>query len=262
MKILSVPYYVGHFMDGFEAPSPNETMTPDLPGDPMSYDTSRATAPGGPAQRRMAVLYSHLASHIASREPTLVYSGDCLSVIGVLAGLQAKGSDPTLYWFDTHGDFHTWETTPSNFLGGMPLAMITGRGEQTIAEATGMRPLDDDRVVLVGARDLDHGEDIAVASSGLAVVSVEEVANAVPSPGPIYVHVDVDVVDPRELPAVNYPSPGGPPAASVRAAVAHLGATGRVVAASVSSWNPQHPQAATAAAVTRSIMDVFIDGDV
>ncbi|GMQ94529.1 MAG: hypothetical protein BMS9Abin12_2024 [Acidimicrobiia bacterium] len=261
MKILSVPYYIGRFMDGLEVPSPHAIMTPDLPGDSLTYDTSRATAPGGQAQLRMAVLYSHLASHIASSGPTLLYSGDCLSVIGVLAGLQAMGSDPTLYWFDAHGDFHTWQTTPSNFLGGMPLAMITGRGEQTIVEATGMRPLADDKVVLVGARDLDDGEDAAVASSGMVVASVDEVANAIPPPGPIYVHVDVDVVDPSELPAVNYPAPGGPPAESVRAAVTRLAATGRVVAASVSSWNPQLPRAGKAAALTRSIMDIFIDGD-
>ncbi|MFV1971685.1 MAG: arginase family protein [Acidimicrobiia bacterium] len=259
MRVLSVPYFVGRFMDGFDVPAPDEVLTPDLPGDAMAYDTSRATAPGGRAQQRMAVLYSHLASRVATGGPALIYSGDCLSVIGVLAGLQAGGIDPTLYWFDAHGDFHTWETTHSKFLGGMPLAMITGRGEQTIVEATGMRPLADDRVVLVDARDLDDGEDAAVASSGMTVMSVEEVTATDPRPGPIYVHVDVDVVDPQDLPAVNYPSPGGPSAESVRAAVRHLAASGRVVAASVSSWNPRLPQAERAAAVTRSVMDVFID---
>ncbi len=259
MRVISVPYFVGRFMDDFEVPSPAEVLTPELPDDEDCYDTSRTSGPGSVAQRRMAVLYNQLASRIADDGPTLVYAGDCLSVIGVLAGLQRRGIEPTLYWFDAHGDFNTWETTRSGFLGGMPLAMITGRGEQTIVEATGMRPLADDRIVLVGARDLDRGEDAAVADSNMTVMSVQDVATATPPPGPIYVHVDVDVVDPSDLPAINYPAPDGPSADTVRAAVANLAASGRAVAASVSAWNPKLPQAHRAADVTRSIMDVFAD---
>ncbi|GMR01993.1 MAG: hypothetical protein BMS9Abin20_0318 [Acidimicrobiia bacterium] len=258
MRVLSVPYYVGRFMDDFEVPSPSEVLTPELPDDD-DYETSRASGPGSVAQRRMAVLYDRLASRIADDGPTLVYAGDCLSVIGVLAGLQRKGVDPTLYWFDAHGDFNTWETTRSGFLGGMPLAMITGRGEQTIVEATGLRPLADERIVLVDARDLDRYEDTAVADSNMTVMSVHDVVTAAPPPGPIYVHIDVDVVDPSDLPAINYPAPGGPSADTVRAAVATLAASGRVVAASVSTWNPRLPKANRAADVARSIIDVFLD---
>ena len=94
------------------------------------------------------------------------------------------------------------------------------------------------------------------AGGGIAVWS--PVAEAVPLQA-IYVHVDVDVADPEELPAVNYPAPGGPSVDAVRAAVRHLAVTGRVVAASVSSWNPELPGAAQAAEATHSIMDVFLD---
>jgi len=255
-----VPYYIGRLMPDLLVPPPALVLTPDLPDGDVEYDPSRAAGPGGPAQRRMAVLYERLASEIADSRATIVYAGDCLAVIGILAGLQRRGVEPTLYWFDAHGDFHTWETTHSQFLGGMPLAMVSGRGELAIVEATGMAPLPDERIVLVGARDLDPGEDGAVAASGLTVSSVDEVATEDPRPGPIYVHLDVDVVDPGDLPAVNYPVPDGPSAASVGAAVRNLAATGRVVAASVSSWNPQLPGADQAAAATRSIMGVFLDG--
>jgi arginase len=258
MQVIEVPFFIGRPMDGFFVPRPSTTVSPPLPDEDVAYDTSRAHGPGGPAQRRMAVLYEELADRVARSEPSLVYAGDCLSVIGVLAGLQRKDIDPTLYWFDAHGDFHTWETSRSSFLGGMPLAMLTGRGEQTIVDAIRLRPLDDDRVVLVDARDLDPGEDTAVTDSDVTVMTVADVANSSPRPGPIYVHVDVDVVDPSELPAVNYPSPGGPPADVVRSAVANLAASERVVAASISSWNPALPEADRAAAVTRSIIDVFL----
>jgi arginase len=174
----------------------------------------------------------------------------------VLAGLQRRGLDPTLLWFDAHGDFHTWATTQSGFLGGMPLAMLSGRGEQTVLNATGQQPLDDDRIVLVDARDLDPGEDDAVAESGVRVVSVDEVA-ALDLEGPLYVHVDVDVVDPTDLPAINYPASDGPSVEAMEQAMRALAATGRVVAFSVSSWNPELPEAERAAAATARLAAPF-----
>jgi len=213
--------------------------------------------PTGTPQKRMAVLYRHLSDRVATADSPVVLAGDCLAPIGVLAGLQRRSIDPTLIWFDAHGDFHTWETTHSGFLGGMPLAMIVGRGEQTIVEGAGLTPLSEDRIVLADARDLDPSEDEAVACSGLTVTAVTGLARSVPIEGPIYVHVDVDVVDPGEMPAVNYPAPGGPSLAEVRTALLHLRSTGRVVAFSASSWNPDLPSADRAARATGSLVDLF-----
>ena len=238
-------------------PQPATVLMPSLPGD-IAYDTAHTIGPDSIAQRRMAVLYEKVAVVVSRRAPAVVYAGDCLSVIGVLAGLQRKGVDPTLYWFDAHGDFHTWETTSSQFLGGMPLAMLTGRGEQTIVEHVDLTPIAEHRVVLVDARDLDPLEDVAVEHSDMAVTTVSDVATRSPVAGPIYVHIDVDVVDPQGMPAVNYPAPHGPSVQEVRDAVSQLASTGRVVAASVSSWNPALPGAKQATAATRSIMNVFL----
>lgn len=99
----------------------------------------------GSTQERMATVYQALAADVADvaaqGDRPVAYTGDCCATIGVLAGLQRAGIAPTLIWFDAHGDFNTWETSPSGFLGGMPLAMIVGRGEQTFLEATGATPL-------------------------------------------------------------------------------------------------------------------------
>jgi arginase len=244
MSIVAVPYFMGDPMPGFEVPEPHETLVIDLPE--------------ANPQERMGVLYRHLADRVAVAENPVVYAGDCVSTIGVLAGLARKGIHPTLLFFDAHGDFNTWETTPSGFLGGMPLAMLTGRGEQTIVDGAGLTPLPDGRVVLVDGRDLDPGEDQAVADSGIGFLSVAEVAHSIPPSGPLYVHIDGDVVDPSDMPAMNYPAADGPSLEEVRTAMIHLAATGRVVAFSVSSWNPELPGADVAAAAMLRLAAPFI----
>jgi arginase len=233
---IAVPFFIGEPMPGFTVCEPHAVVEPDLP-------------PGTP-QERMAVLYRALAGEVASCAQPVVYAGDCLAAIGVLAGLQRRGVAPVVVWFDAHGDFHTWETTPSGFLGGMPLAMLVGRGEQTIMEGAGARPIDERHTVLVDGRDLDEGEP--VASSRVRHVQVEDVARVLSATRPLYVHVDVDVVDPIEMPAVNYPAPGGPSLEAVASSLAML--SSRVVAFSISSWNPSLPGAATAAAATEVLV--------
>ncbi len=246
MSILAVPYFMGDPMAGFEVPDPHETMEPELP----------AATP----QQRMGVLYDHVASWVAEKDQPIVYAGDCVSIVGVLAGLARRDVHPTLIFLDAHGDFHTWETSQSGFIGGMPLAMVTGRGEQTVLEGAGLAPLPDEKVVLVDGRDLDPGEDVAVAESGIGHVSVHELAHSIPPSGPLYVHVDGDVVDPGDMPAMNYPAADGPSLHDVRMAMIHLAATGRVVAFSISSWNPALPGADVAAQATLRLAAPFIAG--
>ncbi len=236
MATISVPYYMGDRMEGFAVPETDLTVAPAL-------------AAAKPTER-MAVLYRHLADAVAADPTPVVWAGDCVAICGGLAGLQRRGLDPVLVFLDAHGDFHTWETTQSGFIGGMPLAMVVGRGEQTVVAGAGMAVIPEADAVLVDGRDLDPGEDEAVASSELAVLSVAELAGWQPPERPLYVHVDVDVVDPSDLPAINYPAPGGPSLAEVEAALRHVAAAGNVVAASFSCWNPALPGADRAAAAT------------
>lgn len=63
--------------------------------------------------------------------------------------------------------------------------------------------------------------------------------------GPLYVHLDVDVIDPGAVPGLRYPAPGGPGCAQVAAALGMLLATGRVAAVGIAcTWNPGHGAAA------------------
>jgi arginase len=242
--IAVVPYFMGEEIARLDAPRPHEILAPPLRDEPP--------------QLRMGALYNAVGAWVASAESPVVFAGDCVSIIGVLAGLERRSVIPTLVFFDAHGDFNTWETSPSGFIGGMPLAMITGRGEQTIVAAAGLTPVPDERVLLVDGRDLDLGEDTAIETSGISVSPVGEVARLVPPDGPLYVHIDLDVVDPGEMPAMNYPAPGGPSMLEVADALGQLHATGRVAAVSFSCWNPELPGAAVAAAATHRLARLIL----
>jgi arginase len=204
---------------------------------------NQPTLPDGDTRQRLPALHRPLAAHVShalrrGSRPVSI-AGDCLASIAVLAGLQHAGLEPALVWFDAHGDFNTWETSPSGFLGGMPLAMLTGRGEQTLLEAARLRPIPETHVLLVGGRDLDPLERTALLGSG--VTHLPE-ANSLPDhlpPGlPLVIHLDTDIVDPLEAPAMGYPAPGGPSAAGLRSLFHRLAQTGRVTAVSVSTWDP------------------------
>ncbi|MFN2115825.1 MAG: arginase family protein, partial [Anaerolineae bacterium] len=134
-------------------------------------------------------------------------------------------------------------TTPSGFLGVMPLALIVGRGDQAILEGIGTTTLDERDVILSDARDLDPGEREALAGSNVNHLASFDELLTLPLPDrPLHVHFDTDVIDPEQAPAMNYPAPGGPSADTVRAVFRRLAQSGRVAAVSVSSWNPDLDQ--------------------
>lgn len=242
--LYSVPYYMGGRMSHLAVPEPHELVERDL------------TAPT--EMTRMAEMAPTVADLVAADDAPVIYAGDCCIILPVIAGLQRKGIDPIVVFYDAHGDFNTWETTESDFIGGMPLAIATGRGEMTIAAACGMRVVPDTDAYLVDGRDLDREEAVLLADSDVHHVSNAEIAAAVPDDRPLYVHVDVDVVNPDDMPAVNYLAPGGPSAEAVAESVQALADTGRVVAFSFSTWNPDLEGAELSAANSHRIAAPFL----
>jgi arginase len=191
----------------------------------------------------MTALYHPLRDFVAAAvrrgERPVSIGGDCCTSLGFLAGLQQGGLEPTLIWLDAHGDFNTWETTPSGFLGGMPLAMLAGRGEQTIVEGVGLAWLPEARIILSDARDLDPGERESLEDSAIRRVPEAGALLEMELPeGPLYLHFDVDIINPEEAPAMSYLAPGGPSVDLLGEVFRRLAGSGRLAAVSVSAWNP------------------------
>lgn len=220
-------------------------------------------AEGSPTER-MGELCQALADQVAAVRADghlpVVIAGDCTFSIGVLAGLQRETPEFSLVWYDAHGDFNTPETTPSGFIGGMPLAMLCGRGEQTIVTGAGAKVQPEAKVILTDARDLDPGEKEAVAGSGLThLADVASLLTFDLPDQPIYIHFDSDVLPLSDLSAVNYPAEGGPSLETIEATLAHLADTGRVAAVSVTMWNPELDQEDKAEAVVMGLVERLVE---
>lgn len=197
---------------------------------------------GGDDRRRLSALHRPIADFVVDMigrgERPVSLAGDCCTAIGVLAGLRRAELDPVLIWLDAHGDFNTWETTPSGFLGGMPLAMLVGRGEQTLMHGVGLVPMAESRVILTDARDLDPGERDALRGSQVIHLTDPRAMLNDPLPaGPLWVHFDSDVVNPDDAPAMRFRVRGGPPADDLRVILRSLAQTGRLSAVSMTTWD-------------------------
>jgi arginase len=237
VTVISVPYHLDEHLPDLDLPlSAEEIVTADLP----------------PADvwARLAALYHRVADAVAAAAGSrpVVLSGDCPTALGTVAGLQRAGIDPAIVWFDAHGDVQTLETTASGYLGGLPLRLLVGYRPELIAAGLGLRPVPEHRVMLVGARDLDPPEVAYLASARIGRAEVAGLDAAALPDGPLYVHLDLDVIDPAELPGLLFPAPGGPSSAEVAGALRMLLATGRVAAVGIAcTWHPGHNAAAAVA---------------
>ena len=138
----------------------------------------------------------------------LLVAGDCAIALTTLAALRRHRADARLLWLDAHGDFNTPATTASGFLGGMALSGALGLWDAGLDA----EPFPAARVVMAGVRDLDAQErellersEVTVVGAGLdTLVAVQNSLDR----APVYVHLDVDVLDPEHMPA-QFPVPGG-----------------------------------------------------
>jgi arginase len=225
-----------------------------LPHDAQLIDS--APAGEGEPWRRLAQLYEPVSAAVAAATtPQIVLSGDCITPLAVLAGVQRRHVDPALVWFDAHGDFHTEQSTTSGYLGGLPLAKAVGRGDMTLPSALGLRPLAEERVLLVDARDLDPGEVTALATSSVRRSTVQGAADALPE-GPLHLHIDVDVLDAALLPGLRFPVGDGPDIPALSTAVREIVRTRELVGLSIAAtWRPADSDRTRNDACFRAILE-------
>ena len=202
----------------------------------------------------------------------LVVGGDHSCAIGTWSGVNrafAERGPLGLIWIDAHMDSHTFATTPSGQIHGMPLACLLGQGEAALTaiggtEAT-LRP---EHVCLIGVRSYEAGEAALLRRLGVRVFTMDEVRqrrlpaifdealtivrNGTAGFG---VSLDLDALDPVEEPGVGTPAPGGLYRAELAAALTRLRGDPAFIAMEIVEYNPRRDRRHVTADAAGALVD-------
>lgn len=176
--------------------------------------------------------------------------GDHSIAMGTVGGASAQGAIGLL-WVDAHGDFNTPETTPSGNLHGMPVATLIGEGHPDLVNlgraGAKMRARD---IVMIGIRDLDDKERVALAASGVIVYTmrdIDELGMATVTRRAlarlshlqrVHLSFDMDSLDPQIAPGVGTPVAGGITFREAHLLMEILSESGKISSLDVVEVNP------------------------
>lgn len=169
-------------------------------------------------------------------------AADCSVCVTTLPALARDRPDAFVLWLDAHGDFNSPATTGSRFLGGMCLAGACGVWETGFDGPA----LDPSRVVMCGVRDVDAGEQVLLETHGVSKIDrPSRLADALAG-RQVFIHLDLDVLDPSVVDGFGFPVPGGFSAEGLRRMLAEVADVADVIGIEVTSC--PSPEAAQIAA--------------
>ncbi|MFE3177734.1 arginase family protein [Amycolatopsis sp. NPDC059090] len=230
--LIVTPWHLDQHLPEFPIPATATQVVPPV-------------LPAGPVPARMSLLHRATTDTVAHTARPLVLSGDCPTSRAAVAALQQRHRDLAVLWLDAHGDFNTPAISTSGYIGGMALAMLTGRTSGLFDDTLGLRPVPDTSVVLADARDLDPAERDSLAASQVHRIPADPAAIAAAlgrlGPVPVYLHLDIDVIDSADLSGARFPSGPGPSLAQIEDCLAAAAASADLAAAYLAcAWLPEH----------------------
>ena len=204
---------------------------------------------------RMALANANFADIVREGRPqdpiTIGLHANCNDLLGMLSGLKYDEDGSTnrvgLVFVDAHGDFNVPETTLSGMLGGMPVAIAAGHALHNLRQTAGLQePLPMSHILWGGVRDLDPLEAERFREHEVQQVSVQDIRdlsanlkrqfdNLADRVDLVYVHIDMDVLDPAEVPGHGLTVPDGPSSKDLAEAIALMFENPKTVALGIAS---------------------------
>lgn len=195
-------------------------------------------------------VYDKACPWIESGDFAVFLGGDHSISIGSISAAASKGPIGVI-WVDAHSDFNTPETSPSGNVHGMPVAVLTGEGPESLAGIGAGRPsITSSQIVQIGLRSVDPAERDRLVKSGIRAYTmrhVDELGMATIARQAlewlrhlprIHVSLDMDSLDPAEAPGVGTPVPGGLTYREAHLLMEILGDSGRVESLDIVEINP------------------------
>jgi arginase len=182
-------------------------------------------------------------------ESAIVIGGDCgVELAAIPHALRRAHGSTAVLWLDAHPDLNTPQSSPSGAFHGMVLRTLLGDGLLALLPDA---PLEAKTVVLAGTRALDEPEAAFVEASGIrllapADLTVESLVEALVATGAenVYVHIDLDVLDPGEFAGLSYPEPFGVPVTLLLELIRGVKDRFPLAGAAVTEFAPASPEQA------------------
>jgi arginase len=217
---------------------------------PVPLEAGEAQGTGVSRFSSIQLVRDRLAMTLSTVEGVAItIGGDCGVELAAVEHAADQG-DLAVLWFDAHGDLHTPLSSTSTVFTGMVLRTLLGDGEPGLVPA---RPLAPGSVILVGARELDPPEDEYLATSKLRLleagtVTAKNLVAAVKKTGAsrVYIHVDLDVLDPAEFEGLDSPVPFGLSAAKLIDLIRAVRSEYELVGAGITEFAPTSAENAAA----------------
>ncbi|WP_455768971.1 arginase family protein [Micromonospora chersina] len=217
-------------------------------------------------------LADRIGAIIDRGEFPLVLGGDCSVLLGSALAMhrlgEAVGGRVGLVFVDGHSDFrHPGNASYVGAAAGEDLALVTGRGQADLAAIEGRRPyFRDIDVVVLGIRAQDEYR-LDLQAAGITTRPVpalraegaartaqwahEQLADC----AGYWVHIDVDVLDPAVMPAVDAPDPGGIAFAELEILLAGLVDTPHCLGVELTVFDPDYdPDGSYAAEIVNTVV--------
>ncbi len=206
----------------------------------------------------------------------LVIGGDHSCAIGTWSGVHAQLGGMGrlgLLWIDAHMDSHTFKTSPSQAIHGMPLACLLGHGDARLTQVMSDRPkvLPQD-VCLIGVRSFESGEAELLRTLGVRIYFMDEVkqrglrevfreavAHVSQDTAGYGISLDLDALDPAEEAGVGSPVPGGLHRLDLLAALKSIHADRKLLALEIVEYNPHRDSNYETAHAVRELCTSLLD---
>lgn len=205
-------------------------------------------------------------------QPFLVIGGDHSCALGtwggVLNGLQ-RPDQFGLIWLDAHMDAHTFATSPSGNIHGMPLSALLGKADKKLAEMyPGSGFIRPENLILIGVRSYEDDEYDLLKQAEVEVVFAEringfakELIKAIGrlslSCRVIGISIDLDVIDPEDAPGVETPVQGGIKAYELIEALRLINRHPKVCGLEISEFNPEKDSENKTLYLMKDIIEAF-----
>jgi len=200
----------------------------------------------------------------------VILSGDCISVLAVIAGTRRYYRNVSLIYVDRDADLNVPATTPSGCVDGMVISQVIGRGAPELVRFWGEPPLvREPDVALFGFERLDKPEEqylltsplrrhpsLEVSSVGAAAAAHLALERVHASNHEFILHFDVDAISSEEFPWTNFPGAGGLSLNEVRDALRVFVGQTNLAALVVAGYNPELDSDGAGA---RKLIDLLAD---